>query len=165
MDKKPQVMTFDQFNSTAGAIQDPKKVDGGKVEKFPETKFVDQVKRADLTKLPVTQPEYSETKKDPNKGKEPGIYLNEAATPDPAALADIQALNNEIIQMKEDLAKKEADLLEKQKAAGIAPGMQPAAVPPTNPQNQGIAGGSTTATGGGNATGSTPVSSSLPYGE
>lgn len=58
-------MNFDQFSKT-DTLQDPKTaLKGDNVDPQKKEKFVDQVKKADLTQLTTNQPDYSATVENP----------------------------------------------------------------------------------------------------
>jgi hypothetical protein len=93
MNNKQNIMTFDAFAKET-ELQDPKTaMKGDNVDSQKKEKFVDQVKRADLTGLAVNQPDYSKTKDKP---------INEDVNP---VQAELDALVPKIQSATEDLKK------------------------------------------------------------
>lgn len=106
-----KIMTFDQF-SKADVLEDPKTaLKGDNVDPGKKEKFVDQVKKADLTQLETNEPDYSK--------------VNEADSNEIANLQSVvTAAQRELNDFKErfyaDLATKEKDLQSKIEALNQA---------------------------------------------
>jgi len=92
-----KVMNFDQFAKT-DTLQDPKTaLKGDNVDPQKKEKFVDQVKRADLTTLTTNKPDYSATVENP---------INEDVN---AIVTQLNALKPKIQQALETLTKAQKD--------------------------------------------------------
>lgn len=92
-----KVMNFDEF-AKIDTLQDPKTaLKGDNEDPSKKEKFVDQVKKADLTKLAMTKPDYSATVDTP---------INEDAN---AITAQLNALKPKLQQALEALTKAQKD--------------------------------------------------------
>lgn len=106
-----KIMSFDQF-SKSDILEDPKTaLTGNNVDPGKKEKFVDQVKKADLTQLETNEPDYAK--------------VNEADSNEIANLQSVvTAAERELNDFKEkfytDLAAKEKDLQSKREALNQA---------------------------------------------